>query len=263
MNNKVFTNNDNIRNKSQSKSIFLLKISFILMIVACCTLIFSQNLYATNKVATGMTHTIAVTTLGTVSCVGTNAFGECDVSSWTDITQVAAGEFFSIGLDNTGHVFCAGLIDFASCDVSAFDTYSIVYIAAAPSQVVGVVSDGTAIGVGNNESGQLNLSSWTNIVEVSCGDNHTAGLKNDNTVVCEGSNFYGQCNVSSWTGISQISTVYIIPSAFSQALFFSLVGIIITRMTFQDGTRVILPIFLLDMNIVWLWTHQMFHTQPA
>ncbi|ETR71276.1 MAG: hypothetical protein OMM_02609 [Candidatus Magnetoglobus multicellularis str. Araruama] len=90
--------------------------------------------------------------------------------------------------------------------MSAFDPYSIVYISAGPSQVVGVASDGTVIGVGNNESGQLNLSSWTNIAEVSCGDNHTVGLKGDNTVVCVGSNFYGQCDVSSWTGISQIAT---------------------------------------------------------
>ncbi|KPA13512.1 hypothetical protein MHK_006281, partial [Candidatus Magnetomorum sp. HK-1] len=82
---------------------------------------------------------------------------------------------------------------------------NIIYISAGPSQVVGVADNGTAIGVGNNESGQLNLSSWTNIAEVSCGDNHTVGLKSDNTVVCAGSDFYGQCNVSSWTGISQIS----------------------------------------------------------
>jgi hypothetical protein len=206
MNNKVFTNNDKMQNMSESKSIYLLKISFILTIVACCTLIFSTNLYAVNKVATGMTHTIAVTTLNTVSCVGTNAFGECDVSGWTDITQVAAGEFFSIGLDNNGDVFCAGIINYESCDVSVFATHHIIYISASPSQVVGVADDGTAFGVGNNESGQLNLSAWTDIAEVSCGDNHTAGLKNDNTVVCVGSNFYGQCDVSSWTGISQIST---------------------------------------------------------
>ncbi|ETR66989.1 MAG: beta-lactamase inhibitory protein II, partial [Candidatus Magnetoglobus multicellularis str. Araruama] len=87
-----------------------------------------------------------------------------------------------------------------------FATHHIIYISASPSQVVGVADDGTAFGVGNNESGQLNLSAWTDIAEVSCGDNHTAGLKNDNTVVCVGSNFYGQCDVSSWTGISQIST---------------------------------------------------------
>ncbi|MBF0452769.1 MAG: tandem-95 repeat protein, partial [Candidatus Magnetomorum sp.] len=205
MNDKVFTN-DKIQKMPQSESIFLLKIRFILITVACCTLIFSPNLYATNKVATGMTHTIAITTLNTVNCVGTNAFGECSVSGWTDITQVAAGEFFSVGLDNNGNVFCAGLINFESCDVSAFDTPNIIYISAGPSQVVGVADDGTAIGVGNNESGQLNLSGWTNIVEVSCGDNHTVGLKNDNTVVCEGSNFHEQCNVSSWTGISQIAT---------------------------------------------------------
>ncbi|KPA16764.1 hypothetical protein MHK_003019, partial [Candidatus Magnetomorum sp. HK-1] len=36
MNHKVFTNNDKIRNMSQNKSIFLLKNSFILIIVACC-----------------------------------------------------------------------------------------------------------------------------------------------------------------------------------------------------------------------------------
>jgi hypothetical protein len=138
--------------------------------------------------------------------VGSNAFGECDVSAWTDITQVAAGIFFSVGLNNSGDVLCAGLINLESCDVSAFDSPNIIYITAGPKQVVGVADNGTAIGIGNNESLQLNLSGWSDIVEVSCGFNHTVGLKSDNKVVCAGSDFYGQCDVSSWTGISQIDT---------------------------------------------------------
>ncbi|ETR66194.1 MAG: hypothetical protein OMM_13119, partial [Candidatus Magnetoglobus multicellularis str. Araruama] len=98
----------------------------------------------------------------------------------------------------------AGLINIESCDVSAFDSPNIIYITAGPNQVVGVADDGTAIGLGNNEPGQLNLSGWSDIVEVSCGFNHTVGRQSGNTVVCAGSNFHEQCNVSSWTGVSQI-----------------------------------------------------------
>jgi hypothetical protein len=62
--NAVLKNNDKIRKMSPSKSNLLLKIIFI---AACCSLIFFQNVYAVNKVATGMTHTIAITTLNKYS----------------------------------------------------------------------------------------------------------------------------------------------------------------------------------------------------
>ena len=195
-----------VKNKYQISLLILLNTYYWVTASILSLLFFTSNAYATtNKVAIGTTHSLAVTTIGTVYCSGTNDFGECNVNAWTDITQVAAGEFFSIGLDTNGNVFCTGWINYELCDVSAFNGSQIVYIAAGATHVVGIDDAGNVIGVGSTNYDKLNVGSWTNIVQVACGENHTVGLKSDNTVVCTGNNYRGQCNVSSWTNISQIS----------------------------------------------------------
>ena len=66
-------------------------------------------------------------------------------------------------------------------------------------------NDGTVVAVGDNESGQCDVSDWTDIVAVSVGDYHTIGLKSDGTVVAVGANDIGQCDVSDWTDIVAVS----------------------------------------------------------
>jgi alpha-tubulin suppressor-like RCC1 family protein len=78
-------------------------------------------------------------------------------------------------------------------------------VSAGGSNSIGLKTDGTVVAVGDNASGQCNVSSWTNIKQVSSGKNHTTGLKTDGTVVVVGSNASGQCDVSSWTDIKQLS----------------------------------------------------------
>jgi alpha-tubulin suppressor-like RCC1 family protein len=68
---------------------------------------------------------------------------------------------------------------------------------------IGLKSDGTVLGVGDNKYGQCNVSVWRDIVAVSA-DNihmatntcnaHTIGLKSDDTVAAVGNNRYGQCS---------------------------------------------------------------------
>jgi hypothetical protein len=181
-------------------------IQAIIIILTAAFVLSISKADATNKVAVGTSHTIAVTTLKTVQCTGSNEAGECNVSGWSDIEQVAAGEFFSLGLDSNGDVFCAGLINYESCDISAFSGYTIEYIAAGTYHALGITDAGAVIGVGNNDGGRLNISSWTSgFVEVDCGEMHSLGRKTDGSVVCVGDNTQGQCDVSDWAGITQIS----------------------------------------------------------
>jgi alpha-tubulin suppressor-like RCC1 family protein len=53
--------------------------------------------------------------------------------------------------------------------------------------------------VGNNDSGQCNVSSWTDIVAIAADYHHTVGLKSDGTVVAVGDNNDVQVNVSNLT----------------------------------------------------------------
>jgi hypothetical protein len=181
-------------------------IQAIIIILTAAFVLSISKADATNKVAVGTTHTIAVTTLKTVQCTGSNEAGECNVSGWSDIEQVAAGEFFSLGLDSSGDVFCAGAIYYGPCDVSAFSGHTIEYIAAGPYHALGITDAGAVIGVGYNDGGRLDISSWTsNFVEVDCGEMHSLGRKADGSVVCVGDNTQGQCDVSDWEDITQIS----------------------------------------------------------
>ena len=78
-------------------------------------------------------------------------------------------------------------------------------IAAGDFHTVVVKKDGTVEAIGNNSSGQCNVSGWTDIVAVAAGKYHTVGLKSDGTVVAVGDDYGNACDVSEWTDIIAIA----------------------------------------------------------
>ena len=74
-------------------------------------------------------------------------------------------------------------------------------VSAGSGCTVGLKKDGTVVAVGYNESGQCDVSDWTDIVAVSAGGIYTVGLKSDGTVVAVGFNKDDQCDVSDWKDI--------------------------------------------------------------
>ena len=74
-------------------------------------------------------------------------------------------------------------------------------IAADWDHTVGLKADGTVVAVGDNKSGQCDVSRWRDIVAVAADGYHTVGLKADGTVVAVGYNDDGQCDVSRWKNI--------------------------------------------------------------
>ena len=123
-----------------------------------------------NTIAAGRRHTVGLKSDGTVTAVGDNKYGQCNVIGWRNIVAVAAGNVHMA--TNTGN-----------------------------AHTIGLKSDGTVVGVGWNEHGQCNVSDWRDIVAVAAGCAHTLGLKSDGKVVAMGDNEYGQCDVSDWQGI--------------------------------------------------------------
>ena len=57
---------------------------------------------------------------------------------------------------------------------------------------MGLKSDGTAVAVGDNSSGQCDVGAWTDIIQVACGDSHTVGLKSNGTVVAAGGTVFDE-----------------------------------------------------------------------
>src|SRR5690242_10597970 len=90
-----------------------------------------------DTIAAGRRHTVGIRTDGTVTAVGDNKYGQCDVSGWFDMVAVAAGNVHmatntgnahTIGLKTDGTVAAQGWNKHTQCDVS--DWFDIVEIAA-------------------------------------------------------------------------------------------------------------------------------------
>ena len=150
-------------------------------------------------ISAGRGHTVGLKPDGTVVAVGNDIYSQCDVSGWTNIVAVSAGSDHTVGLKADGTVLAAGNNKKGQCDTG--DWKDIVAISAGRRHTVGLKPDGTVVAVGDNASGQCDIGDWTDIVAVSAGSDHTVGLKADGTVVAVGSNYYGQRNVSDWTDI--------------------------------------------------------------
>jgi alpha-tubulin suppressor-like RCC1 family protein len=122
---------------------------------------------------------------------------------WFDIVQVAAGWYFTVGLTSNGTV--VGVGDNYNGQYNVGSWTDIIQIAAGDAHTVGLKSDGTVVAVGHNWYGQCDVGSWTDIIQVAAGEGHTVGLKPDGTVVAVGWNASGQCDVGSWTDIIQVA----------------------------------------------------------
>ncbi len=159
------------------------------------------------QVAAGWRHTVGLKSDGTVVVVGTNAFGQCDVGTWTNIVQVTTVDSEStVGMKSDGTVVAVGFNGDGQLNVGTWT--DIVEIATGPSHTVGVKSDGTVVAVGRNLEGQCDVGTWADIVQVAVGTFHTVGLKSDGTVVAVGRNLEGQCDVGTWIDIVQIAAGY-------------------------------------------------------
>lgn len=118
-------------------------------------------------------------------------------------TPVAAGAYNTLGIKQDGTVVGVGLNDRGQLNVSSWT--NIKAVAAGIYHTVGLKGDGTAALVGNDNNGVLNVSSWMNVKAIASGYYHVVGLKEDGTVVASGANNWGQLNVSSWANIKAVA----------------------------------------------------------
>lgn len=57
---------------------------------------------------------------GTVVAVGETKYGQCNVSTWTDIVAIAAGNRHTVGLRRDGTVVAVGEDVMGECDASGW-----------------------------------------------------------------------------------------------------------------------------------------------
>ena len=111
--------------------------------------------------------------------------------------SIAAGGYHTVGVKSDGTVVAVGDNASGQCDVSGWT--NIDQVAAGHDHTVGLKSNHIVVAVGLNTSEQCDVGTWTNIIRIAAGGSHTVGVKSDGTVVAVGNNCYGQCDVSSWS----------------------------------------------------------------
>lgn len=116
-----------------------------------------------------------------------------------DSHVIGAGDQYTVGLKSDGTVYAIGSNTYGQCDVSGWT--DIVAIETGETHTVGLKSDGTVVATGANNEQQCDVSGWRDIVAISAGRAHTVGLKSDGTAVAVGGNYDNECNIRMWTGI--------------------------------------------------------------
>ena len=54
------------------------------------------------------------------------------------------------------------------------------------------------VAVGDNSSGECNMSEWHNNIAITCGVSHTVGIHADGTVIAIGENADMRCDTTEW-----------------------------------------------------------------
>lgn len=116
------------------------------------------------RIAAGGHHTLGLTGQGLVLAAGDDSFGQCQVSTWSNISQVAAGAFHSVGLRADGTVLAIGDNSQNQCDTA--DWTDVVSIAAAAYDTIGLKSDGSVVACGMHAS---LVTGWRNATQVAAG----------------------------------------------------------------------------------------------
>lgn len=105
-----------------------------------------------NTISAGSTHTAGLRSDGTVTAVGLNVYGRCDVEDWTEMIEVSV-HLETVGLKADGTVVTTD--SRLQRDVEKWT--DIVAVSAGRFHIVGLKSDGTVVAVGDNQDNQCNV----------------------------------------------------------------------------------------------------------
>ena len=122
-------------------------------------------------IATGYEHTLARTETGSVLSAGSNEFGQCNTTEWTNIAAVAAGAYHSVGLRADGTVVATGSNEFGQCNVNKWQNVTAIF--AGAYNTVGLTKSGQLLNTGYQTWSTL---SWRDIATLSIGDYSLCGV---------------------------------------------------------------------------------------
>jgi alpha-tubulin suppressor-like RCC1 family protein len=113
----------------------------------------------------------------------------------TNVVVIAGGYYHGLALRANGTVVGWGRNDSGQINLPASAT-NVVAIAAGGFHSLALRADGTVVGWGRNDSGQINIpASATNVVAIAAGYYYGLALRADGTVLGWGDNGYGQTTI--------------------------------------------------------------------
>lgn len=154
------------------------------------------------QIACSSVHIAGLKNDGTVIAVGSNEYGQLNVTGWTNIVQIETHPFATVGLKADGTCVAVGWDAYTLLSVT--DWTDIIRISCGVNFTVGIKKDNTCVITGI-DSQVKDVATWTNIEYVSCGNNHAVGLKKDGTCIACGDNDKGQCNVTDFSKVSGLA----------------------------------------------------------
>jgi len=118
--------------------------------------------------------------------------------------QRISADYHSIAITRDGCVQATGPNSEGQCNTNTYDWRDMIAVSAGAGFTVGLRADGTVVGVGNNDFGQINVNHWTDMIEISAGTRHTVGLRSDGTLLATGKNRHGECQVRHWQNVVRV-----------------------------------------------------------
>jgi alpha-tubulin suppressor-like RCC1 family protein/uncharacterized lipoprotein YmbA len=133
---------------------------------------------------------------GSLTCWGSNTYGQTDVVGYT---QISAGGYHTCGLRSDGSLVCWGHNYYGQTNVPDLPAeVSYTQTSAGGYHTCGLRSDGSLVCWGSNWDSQTNippLPTGVSYTQVSAGGYHTCGLRSNGSLICWGENDDGQTSV--------------------------------------------------------------------
>ena len=139
------------------------------------------------QISTNMNHTCALKSDGRVACWGYNQFGQSMSPAGNDFTQVAAGGHHTCALKSNGSLSCWGYNHFNQNDLSGND---FIQVNAGAIFTCALKSNGSLACRGDNEHGSSTPPAGNDFTQVSAGHLHSCALKTDGSIACWGHDEY-------------------------------------------------------------------------
>ena len=167
------------------------------------TVTVSEVFNGIEQISVGTNHACAVLVDASVSCWGSNDFGEGSPPGGVRFVQVAASWSHSCGLTSEGSITCWG--NDANGRATPPTGTDFVAVVGGQEHSCGLRSSGAAVCWGNNTKGQGDVPPGVVFSSLAAGRNTTCGVQADHAVVCWGDDNAGEASPPSGVSFSVVS----------------------------------------------------------